>query len=365
MEYCKSILGSKEKLTDLIVTELNEIKDKYSDERRTEIDYHSAGFITEEDLIAENDIVITTSVKGYVKRINLNDYHIQKRGGVGSSTMKTYDDDDISSIIQSSTHTDLLLFSSFGKVYKVRAYQIPEGSKQSKGTPFINIIPTLDVTNNEKIVSLLPVNEYSDDKFLTTITKKGIIKKTSISSFAKINKSGIRAFKLNEDDSLVQAFILEEEDKVLVANNNRNVILFQSSDVRPLSRTAIGVKAMNLSDDENIISASAESEGEYILSIGSKGFGKITDKSEFRVIKRGGKGVSAINSDKAGHLVFAKFVNLTDQLLIITSKGMTVRLDINEISQTSRNTKGVKIINLKEDDEITSVEVIKNVESIE
>ncbi|APJ38387.1 DNA gyrase subunit A [Mycoplasmopsis pullorum] len=365
IEYCKSILGSKEKLTDLIVTELNEIKDKYSDERRTEIDYHSAGFITEEDLIAENDIVITTSVKGYVKRINLNDYHTQKRGGVGSNTMKTYDDDDISSIIQSSTHTDLLLFSSFGKVYKVRAYQIPEGSKQSKGTPFINIIPTLDVANNEKIVSLLPVNEYSDDKFLTTITKKGIIKKTSISSFAKINKSGLRAFKLNEDDSLVQAFILEEEDKVLVANNNRNVILFQSSDVRPLSRTAIGVKAMNLSDDENIISASAESEGEYILSIGSKGFGKITDKSEFRVIKRGGKGVSAINSDKAGHLVFAKFVNLSDQLLIITSKGMTVRLDINEISQTSRNTKGVKIINLKEDDEITSVEVIKNVESIE
>ncbi|WP_306428734.1 DNA gyrase subunit A [Mycoplasma sp. 2045] len=356
--HYKDILSSEEKLINQIVLELEEIKEKFNDKRRTVIDESAVGVISDEDLIHEREIVITSSSKGYVKRIDLDEYNTQRRGGVGSVSMKTYEDDDIAMIIHASTHTNLLLFSNIGKVYVLRGHQIPEGSKQSKGVPFVNILSGLDVENGEKIISILNVDKFSDDQYLVTVTKQGMFKKSDLKLFANIRKNGLIAFKLKEGDQLVRAFVIGNEESVLIANNYRNVCMFKSDDIRPLSRNSLGVKGIKLDDNQEVVSASSDSEGSLILTLGEKGFGKLTDKEQFRLTRRGSKGVAGIDSNKAGNLVFARFVNTNDELLVITSSGSTIRTQINQISETGRNAKGVKIINLKDNDSIVAVEVI-------
>ncbi|MFV8483868.1 DNA gyrase subunit A [Mycoplasma sp. Z473B] len=357
--HYKDILSSEVKLIDEIVLELQEVKEKYNDERRTVIDASAVGSISDEDLIPEREIVITMSSKGYVKRMDLDEYNTQRRGGVGSVSMKTYDDDDIAMIIHASTHTDLLLFSNYGKVYSLRGHQIPEGSKQSKGLPFINIIQGLDTENGEKIVSILDIDSYADNQYLVTVTKQGMFKKSELNLFSNIRKNGLIAFKLREGDQLVRAFVIGENDAVLLANNVKNIVMFKSDDVRPLGRSSLGVKGISLAHGQEVISASADNEGDYVLTLGEKGFGKLTSKDQFRLTNRGVKGVAGINAEKAGKLVFARFVNLSDELLVITSSGVTIRTQVDQISEASRNTKGVKIINLKDGDSIVDVEVIK------
>lgn len=356
----KEILSDRNKLIELIIKELQEIKDKYNDNRKSIIDKEAVGNITDEDLISQRDIVITTSVKGYVKRMDLEEYRIQNRGGVGMNTMKTYSDDDVASIITTTTHTDLLLFSNFARVYRIRAHEIPDLSKQSKGTPFINIIPSLDVKNNETIISMLPVDEYQENHYLFTTTKFGVIKKTSLLEYQRINSNGKYAFSLKEGDELVRASILTDDELVLLANNDCRVIKFLATDFRPISRTATGVIGMRLDSGLSVISSSTSSEGALILTIGKKGFGKLTGPDQFRLIKRGGKGVMGLNAAKAGSLIFARFVNPQDELLIITSNGTTIRTAISQISETGRATKGVKIMNLKGKEEIVAIEIIKN-----
>ncbi|ADE19889.1 DNA gyrase subunit A [Mycoplasma crocodyli] len=365
ISYIRSILESREKLIDLIVDELEIIKEKYGDKRRTEIDESAISSISDEDLIPVNTIVITTSVKGYVKRMKLDDYNVQNRGGIGVNTMKTYADDDISTILQTTTHTDLMLFTNLGRVYRIRAHQIPEGSKQSKGTPFINIIPSLNEKEGEKVVSLLAVETYSDEQYLVTVTENGIIKKTQISQYESIRSNGKYAFKLRENDHLVNAFIVEDGNEILIASNGKNVVKFSSNDLRPLGRSSFGVRGITLAEGKKVLTASSDKDGDFILSIGTKGFGKLTPSEEFRLIKRGGKGVTAINADKAGDLIFAKFVKPNDEALIITAAGTTIRILISQISVTSRATKGVKIINLRDNDEIIAVEIVKNEQELE
>ncbi|MFV8480547.1 DNA gyrase subunit A [Mycoplasma sp. AA7A] len=357
--HYKDILSSETKLIDEIVLELQEVKEKYNDERRTVIDASAVGSISDEDLIPEREIVITMSSKGYVKRMDLDEYNTQRRGGMGSVSMKTYDDDDIAMIIHASTHTDLLLFSNYGKVYSLRGHQIPEGSKQSKGLPFINIIQGLDTENGEKIVSILDIDSYADNQYLVTVTKQGMFKKSELNLFSNIRRNGLIAFKLREGDQLVRAFVIGENDAVLLANNVKNIVMFKSDDVRPLGRSSLGVKGISLAPGQEVISASADNEGDYVLTLGEKGFGKLTSKDQFRLTNRGVKGVTGINAEKAGKLVFARFVNLSDELLVITSSGVTIRTQVDQISEASRNTKGVKIINLKDGDSIVDVEVIK------
>ncbi|MFV8515919.1 DNA gyrase subunit A [Mycoplasma sp. Z244B] len=357
--HYKDILSSEAKLIDEIVLELQEVKEKYNDERRTVIDASAVGSISDEDLIPEREIVITMSSKGYVKRMDLDEYNTQRRGGMGSVSMKTYDDDDIAMIIHASTHTDLLLFSNYGKVYSLRGHQIPEGSKQSKGLPFINIIQGLDTENGEKIVSILDIDSYADNQYLVTVTKQGMFKKSELNLFSNIRRNGLIAFKLREGDQLVRAFVIGENDAVLLANNVKNIVMFKSDDVRPLGRSSLGVKGISLAPGQEVISASADNEGDYVLTLGEKGFGKLTSKDQFRLTNRGVKGVTGINAEKAGKLVFARFVNPSDELLVITSSGVTIRTQVDQISEASRNTKGVKIINLKDGDSIVDVEVIK------
>nr|WP_318024418.1 DNA gyrase subunit A [Mycoplasmopsis caviae] len=353
------ILANHSELIKLIVQELSEIKEKYNDKRRTQINYEIQGTITDEDLIPQRDIVITTSSKGFVKRMDLEEYKTQRRGGVGIGTMKTYDDDDIASILTTTTHTDLLLFSNQARVYRIRAHEIPELSRQSKGVAFINIIPSLRVKEGERIVSMLPVDNYDEEHYLFTATKNGIIKKTRLSEYERINSNGKYAFNLREGDELIRAIIITDNDLLLLANDEERIVKFQAVDFRPISRTATGVKGMGLDDHQTVSSASSSQEGELVLTIGKKGFGKLTHHSLFRLIKRGGKGVKGINSKSAGNIVFARFVNPQDELLIITTSGLTIRTAISQISQTGRAAKGVKIINLKKREEIQAVEIIK------
>ncbi|MGV2393355.1 UNVERIFIED_CONTAM: DNA gyrase subunit A [Campylobacter lari] len=355
----KNILENHNLLIDLIVSELEQIKDKYGDKRRTKIDTEASISIEDEDLIVQKDIVITTSTNGFVKRMNLDEYKTQRRGGVGFSTMKTYEDDDIASILTTTTHTDLLLFSNIGKVYRIRAHQIPEQSRQSKGTSFVNIIPSLKVDEGEKIVSMLSVDSYDSDKYLFTTTKKGIIKKTSLDNYERINQGGKYAFNLIEDDELIRAQIIDDNNIILLANSEQRVVKFPANDFRAISRTATGVRGIKLEDNQSCISASSDAEGELILTIGKLGYGKLTHHSLFRLVKRGAKGSIGINNKLAGDLVFARFVNPDDEIIIITSTGLTIRTFINQISETSRNAKGVKLINLKNNEVIQAVEIIK------
>lgn len=359
----KEILSNKSKLIQLIIDELTIIKEKYGDERRTEIDLNNFGDISDEDLIPEKNILITMSAKGYVKRIPLIDYKVQRRGGVGSSTQTTYNDDDVSKIISTTTHTDLLVFTSYGKVYRLRAHQIPEMSKQAKGIPFLNLIK---IEKNERVVSLLATNEYNEDEYLVTITKLGIIKRTPISQYQRINVNGKIALSMRENDELVKVMKVKENDEIIIGASNGKVVRFSLNQVRPMSRTATGVTGMRFDPNEKaiIIGASNTSEGNMVLSIGSNGFGKKTPLDEYRITKRGAKGVKTINTTKSGELVYVGLVNSNEDIMVVTNKGIAIRTSLKTISDSSRSTKGVKVIQIKDNSKIQSVAIL-DVDKIE
>ncbi|MGL5617559.1 MAG: DNA gyrase subunit A [Metamycoplasmataceae bacterium] len=362
IKYYNEILNSKEKTINLIINELEEIKNKYADSRRTEIDINNIGDIQDEDLIPEKNILITMSARGYVKRIPLIEYKVQKRGGVGTTTQTTYSDDDVSKIISTTTHTDLLIFTSYGRVYRLRAHQIPELSKQAKGLPFQNII---QIQKDEKIVSLLTTNSYNDNEYLVTITENGIIKKTPIAQYARINKNGKIALKMREDDRLVKAMKVNEDSEIIIGSNNGKVVRFQVNQVRSMSRTATGVIGMKFDDAKSkVIGASNTTEGVIVLSMGASGFAKKTPLEDYRQTKRGAKGVKSINIDKSGALVYVGLVKGSEDVIIITNKGIAIRTTLEQVNETSRATKGVKIIQVKDTSKINSVAII-DVEEIE
>ncbi|MGL5591814.1 MAG: DNA gyrase subunit A [Metamycoplasmataceae bacterium] len=362
IKYYNEILNSKEKTIDLIITELEEIKNKYADARRTEIDINNIGDIQDEDLIPEKNILITMSARGYVKRIPLIEYKVQRRGGVGTTTQTTYSDDDVSKIISTTTHTDLLIFTSYGRVYRLRAHQIPELSKQAKGLPFQNII---QIQKDEKIVSMLTTNSYNDNEFLVTITENGIIKKTPIAQYARINKNGKIALKMKEDDKLVKAMKVDENSEIIIGSNNGKVVRFQVDQVRSMSRTATGVIGMKFDDTKSkVIGASNTTEGVIVLSMGASGFAKKTPLEDYRQTKRGAKGVKSINIDKSGALVYVGLVKGNEDVIIITNKGIAIRTNLEQVNETNRATKGVKIIQVKDASKINSVAII-DVEEIE
>ena len=246
--------------------ELFEIKEMYSDGRRSEINWEM-GDIDNEDLIPQKDVVITISSNSYVKRIDLDEYREQKRGGVGSSTMKTYQDDDIKDILIANTHTDLLIFTNLARVYRVRGYEIPVGTKQSKGTPIINIIPAIE--KEEKIIKILSINDYSEGTYLVTVSKNGIIKKTAIAEYEKINKNGKYALSLDEDDELIDTLIGKDNDEIFIAGSNSRVNRFNISEVRSMGRTARGVGGIKLDKGDEVVSVSSSQNGKYIFSIGN------------------------------------------------------------------------------------------------
>ena len=356
IEELKSILASREKIDNIIKTEMLEIKEKYADERRTSIDMTAIDYIEDESLIPQENIMISLTEKGYIKRLAVNTYRTQNRGGVGIKGMTTNEEDNVNKLITSSTHDDILFFSNYGKVYRVRGYEIPLGSRQSKGLPIINLIP---IEKEEKITSIISIDpkEVNDEKNLVFVTKQGLVKRTNIKEFESIRNNGKMAITLKEDDELINVNLTDGSNEIIIAANNGRMVRFNEKEVRLMGRTASGVKGIEL-DNSYVIGAEVADSSKLILVITEKGYGKKTETDEYRLTHRGGKGVKALNiTDKNGLIVAFKSVVGDEDIIITTNSGIVIRLDVNKISTLKRNTQGVRLISLKDNQIVTNVTI--------
>ena len=361
IEELKAILASREKIDNIIKTEMLEIKDKYADERRTSIDMTAIDYIEDESLIPVENIMISLTEKGYIKRLAVNTYRTQNRGGVGIKGMTTNEEDNVNKLITSSTHDDILFFSNYGKVYRVRGYEIPLGSRQSKGLPIINLIP---IEKEEKITSIISIDpkEVNDEKNLVFVTKHGLVKRTNIKEFESIRNNGKIAITLKEDDELINVNLTDGTNEIIIAANNGRMVRFNEKEVRLMGRTASGVKGIEL-DNSYVIGAEVADSSKLILVITEKGYGKKTETDEYRLTHRGGKGVKALNiTDKNGLIVAFKSVVGDEDIIITTNSGIVIRLDVNKISTLKRNTQGVRLISLKDNQIVTNVTVTEKEE---
>ena len=349
------ILGSDERLMEVIREELEEIRSQYADNRRTEIiqDYSN---LSAEDLITEEDMVVTMSHEGYVKTQPLTDYKAQRRGGRGKSATATKENDYVEKLIIANTHDTILCFSSRGKVYWLRVFNLPVASRASRGKPFINLLPLED---GEKINAILPVREYSADKFIFMATSSGTVKKTPLTEFERQRSNGKIAIDLNENDALVGVAITDGAQNVLLFSSDGKAVCFDESDVRAMGRTATGVRGIRLQEGQKVISLIVASEG-MVLNITENGYGKRTRLEEFPRHNRGGQGVIAIQtSERNGRVVAAVLVNEQDEIMLITDGGTLVRTRIREISVLSRNTQGVTVIRLDKGEHVVGVDRIE------
>jgi len=350
-EY-KEILASSERVMAIIKEELTEIRDKYKDDRRTVIDIDSEDLIEDESLIPVENIVITISNEGYIKRVSADTYHTQNRGGVGIKGMGTNDDDLVKQMFVASTHSYVLFFSDKGKVYKIKGFEIPEYSRQSKGLPIINLIP---VDKDENITTILEVPEFNDHEYLLFVTKGGIVKRTVLSEYERVRKTGKIAITLKEEDELIAVLKTDGTKEILIAAENGKMLRFPEDEIREMGRTAVGVKGMTV-DNSFCIDAAVADVDKEILVVTSKGFGKRTPVDEYRITHRGTKGIKTINlTEKNGVLVSFKTVNLDNDLIIVTKNGIIIKLDVENISKIGRSTQGVRLINLKEEDEVATI----------
>ena len=357
IEELKVIISSQEKRNEMIMEKLDYFVKVYGDERRTEI-IEGVGSIDDEDLIPIEDIVITMSNNGWFKRMPIDTYRVQHRGGTGILAAKTHEDDSIQKIIISNTHADLLFFTTEGKVYRIRGHQVPVGSRQAKGVPANNF---LNIEKTEKVFNLITVNEEDyENKYLFFITEKGIIKRVPLSEFASIRANGKIAITLDENDKLFATHITAGNDEIFIASNNAKVVRFEEESVRTLGRTARGVKGIGLEENEYVVGSGVSSEGDYVLSVGVNGVGKLTDKNEYRLTGRGAKGVTTLKiNEKTGGLASVKLVNKDDQILLIANTGNIIRLKAENISEIGRSTSGVKLMDLEDNEKIQFVAAFK------
>ena len=403
-EY-KRILSSRENEIEVVIKELEEIKDKFGDERRTEISNVAAN-IDDEDLIPQEDIVITLSRGGYVKRLSVDTFKAQHRGGRGVRGASLNENDVVDLMVYTKTHTDLLFFTDLGKVYRIRGYQIPEYQITGKGIPVINLI---NIEKGENVKSIIPVDEYLDYRFLMFFTKDGIVKRTPISEYESIRQNGKIAITLREGDNLLAVKEVQSKMKaygefdaektyytmaldengvgeftkvdnpkaeemdnyyvdtiVGIASSEGKMVNFPVEEVRPMGRTASGVIGIDLDEDVEAVGVTVAYEGDLILVVTDKGFGKMTHFSEYRVTKRGAKGVSTLKStDKVGKIVTVRSVSSEDDLMVITNYGIVIRTHLSEVRQSSRNTQGVKILNLEGRQKVSSIAVVPYEEEVE
>ena len=352
--YYKSILADEHKLMCVIKDELTEIKQKYGDGRRTKIVADDGG-IDEEYLIDEEDVAVTLTHLGYIKRVPENTYKAQRRGGKGIVGLTTRDSDFVKDLIITSTHDYLMFFTDLGKVYKIKAYEIPEASRTAKGTPVINF---LNLDQGERVTAVIPVKEFADDNYLIMVTRNGTIKKTPMSQFDTNRKTGLIAITLKDDDKLISVSQSSGEESVYVVTKKGKSITFHEDDVRSMGRSAGGVRAITLDKDDEVVSMELDSTGEReLLVMTKKGFGKRTSLDEYRLQTRGGKGVSTYDKtkfSKTGELVGATLVSKDDEIMLINSNGVIIRIRANEISKSGRTTQGVKIMKVESGDEIVS-----------
>ena len=358
IEYLLSILNSEENLINLIIEEISEIKDNYADERRTQI-VPDEGEIELSELFEREDILISLTKDGYIKRLPIDTYKVQNRGGKGIAAGNTKEGDFIKKIATTNTHEDLLFFTSFGKVYSLEAYKIPEGSRTSRGQAIINI---LNLESGEKITEMITLSELGKNSQLVLQTKDGQIKKTDAENFTNIRRNGIIAISLREGDKLISVRQIEKDEELIISTQNGMTIQFNTKDVRTMGRTAIGVRAIKLDKDDEVVSMNIKGEETYLLVVTRNGFGKKTSFNNFKNQNRGGKGVRCHKvNDKTGKVVDTLPVDLDTDIMMVSKKGDMIRLAARDVSTTGRSTMGVKLKNLaSEDDAIVSVTTYDN-----
>ena len=355
IEELKSILASEEKVLNIIKTELLEIKNRFADDRRTHIDMTAVDYIDDESLIPEENIVITLTKKGYIKRLPVDTYKTQHRGGVGIKGMSVNDEDIATHMLNSSTHDYVLFFTNLGKVYRIKGYEIPEYSRQGKGLPIVNL---LNLENGEYVTSLINGSEKQECKYLVFATKSGLIKRTDISEFYNIRANGKRFITLRDDDELISVKNTDGSYNILMASSDGRMVHFPEEYVRVMGRGAAGVRGINL-DGGSLVGMEVAKDDVSVLVVTENGYGKKTPISEYRITNRGGKGVKTLNvTDKNGSITAFKIVTDDNDLIIITNEGIIIRLEISGISQMSRVTQGVKLINLREGQKVSSISVI-------
>ncbi|MBU3228720.1 DNA gyrase subunit A [Clostridium algidicarnis] len=362
IESLKDILQNEELLLDLIKEELLEIKNKFGDNRRTSIE-QGVGDISLEDLIQEQEVVITLTHGGYIKRILADTYSSQRRGGKGIQAMSTKEDDFVENVFIASTHSDLLFFTNRGKVYKLRAYEIPDAGRTAKGTNLINIIP---ITPGEKIEAVLAIKDNKLDGNLVMVTRKGVIKKTPLKGFINIRRNGMNAITLREGDELLKVKLTYGDAEVIVVTNYGYAIRISEKDVRAMGRNAAGVKALTLREDDKVVSIDIIVPDEDLLIVSENGFGKRTNISKYQLQKRGGKGVKTYKrNEKTGNVVGARICNEEDELMLVNSSGVAIRINVDGVAQTGRNTSGVTLMKTKGEEQVVAIAKIKSSEDNE
>ena len=356
IEELKLILGSEQKVLDIIKKELLEIKNKYSDDRKTSIDMTSIDYIEDESLIPVEDIIVTLTDKGYIKRVNSETYRTQNRGGVGIKGMTTNEEDFAKYLITMKTHDYILFFTNKGKVYRIKGYEIPEFSRQSKGLPIINLLP---IDKNEIVTTMLSVENEDKNEYIVFCTQSGLVKRTKISKFDSIRKNGKLAISLKENDSLLFAKKTDGNKEILIGSSNGRMIRFDENEIRVMDRTASGVRGIDVGNGVCVGCEIADKD-EQVLVVTENGYGKKTNVEEYRITHRGSKGVKALNiTEKNGNIVSFKCVKGDCDLLIITNNGIIIRLPLDQVSSTGRVAQGVRLINLKDTQKVSTVALVE------
>ncbi len=363
IEYLRDILESRERQNEIVKEELLEVKNKYGDDRRTEINYTDSLSIEDEDLIPVEDVIITITNKGYIKRINADTYRAQNRGGKGLTGQKTYEDDFVEHILYTSTHDTITFFTNVGKVYRMKGYQAPVGGRTAKGLPLVNV---LQFGEDEELATVLRIDEFTEGNYLVFATKKGMVKRTDIRAYANIRANGLKAINLREGDELLKVRITDGSRDIIIGANNGKAIRFHESDAREMGRATSGVRGIKLEDSEEVIGLTVISdERTDILAVTQLGYGKRTHFDDYRRQTRGGKGVKTINvTEKNGMLQSLRSVSDSDDLMVVTDKGMMIRMEVSQISRLGRATQGVRLITLNEGHLVSSIAIVpKNEES--
>ena len=355
----EDILAHEGRILQIIKDELTEMKEGYGDERRTEIDPNAIDS-DEEDLIPKEDVVITITKDNYIKRIPLRTYKQQGRGGVGLIGMQTKEEDDVANMFVACTHDYIMFITNKGRLHWLKGYRIPEGSRQSKGKPIVNMLP--DLEEGEKVVNTISVAEFTEDESLVFCTKQGIIKKTALTAYGNIRNKGIKAIKLDENDELIGTDITNGSHEIIIATKNGQAARFDESEVRATGRDTMGVKGVTLTDDDEVVGMTVVTPQDMILSVSENGFGKISVVDEYRKTHRGSKGVITMKTtERNGSVVAIAKVSLDDELMVTSRQGKMIRIKVSEIRVTGRNAAGVKIMDMRNDDKIIALQPISAV----
>lgn len=356
----KAILADEAKIVDIIRTEILELKDRYSDTRRTEITSGGIEMIEDEDLIPVENSVVTLTHNGYIKRLAANTYRSQKRGGRGVQGMGTNEDDFVEHLMNTSTHDTILFFTSKGKVFRAKGYEIPEYGRTAKGLPIVNL---LNIDKGEKVTAMIRVGSFDEDAYFIFTTKTGITKRTPVSQFANIRTNGLIAISLREDDDLISVRLTDGDKQIIIGTRDGMLVRFQEDDIRSMGRTAGGVRGIKLRDGDEVVGMEIVEPGQEILVVTEKGYGKRTSEDDYRLQSRGGVGLKTMQiTDKNGPMVAVKTVDGSEDLMLITINGMLIRMDVNDISLIGRSTQGVRLIRLGDEELVATVAKVEKAE---